>query len=517
MTSPMGSRIDTGPPAAEGRFPVRADTDGDFDLADLTAAPAPHIDFASSGDETGGARPGVAEAAESARLWDLSESAAAARSAEGLAADPVNFNAIGSQHVTATRSPGENGQRPRPATLTDLKVLHCFETTSVLRPPVAANTAALTPAIASAWLTLAIHWIGVAAESADLRFLNGACKLLGAVAIHPVTGPELRHQITTTAHLLKTATASLQIDLANRLAATTQRATQPGTPRQHASTTPHPKPFIADGISGREHDQARSQPRIMVLARAGSGSPARLAEMTAEAGVRLTAVCWYGPPSDGRAAPPASGYDQAWYPPDQPANDQHASIPQPDVLDHAGSNIPQIHARDWAQVAEALHRYATDVVILAAMPIVPATVLSLARLGVINAHNGALPTYRGMDAVAWALLNNEPIVCTLHRADPGVDTGDVYASAAVPFAPAGTLRARVKHTQLQMLTAAAVHVATTGSLPAAKAQAPELGRQFYRLHSHLKRVLDASPFARPAFPAPNSPPVSGHRPGGGLP
>ncbi|WP_165978557.1 formyltransferase family protein [Actinomadura darangshiensis] len=399
----------------------------------------------------------------------------------------------------------------------DLKVLHGFETTSVLRPPVAANTAALTPAIASAWLTLAMHWIGVAAESADLRFLNGACKLLGAVAIHPAAGPELPQQITMAAHLLNAATDSLQADLANRLAPTAQFTTKPVTPGLHAGATPHPKSFTVDEGSGREHDRSRRRPRIMMLAGVGSGSPAQLAEMTAAAGVRLTAVCWYGPPSDGPAATPSSSYDQAWYPPDQPTTDQTASGPQPEVgQGHAASNIPQIHAHNWGQVAEALNRHAADLVILAGMPIVPAAVLSLARLGVINAHNGALPTYRGMDAVAWALLNNDPIVCTLHRAEPGVDTGSVYASAAVPIAPAGTLRARTKHTQLQLLTAAAVHVATTGSLPAATAQAPGLGRQFYRLHPHLKRVLDASPFAGPVVPEPKFPLVSDHHPPGGA-
>jgi methionyl-tRNA formyltransferase len=129
------------------------------------------------------------------------------------------------------------------------------------------------------------------------------------------------------------------------------------------------------------------------------------------------------------------------------------------------------------------------------MPIVPALVLDTARLGVLNAHNGALPGYRGMDAVGWALLNNDPVVCTLHLARPAVDTGEVLACHVVPIDPLHTLRRRVKATQMQLLVSGAAYVAATGHLPEATPQ-PQAWRQFYRLHPHLKRLLDSSPYGR---------------------
>jgi methionyl-tRNA formyltransferase len=115
-------------------------------------------------------------------------------------------------------------------------------------------------------------------------------------------------------------------------------------------------------------------------------------------------------------------------------------------------------------------------------------VLSQARLGVINAHNGALPQYRGMDAVGWAVLNNDPIVCTVHRAAPAVDQGDLLATRTVPYGPPASLRSRVKAAQLDLLQAVTLQAVATGQLPVGIPQGP--GRQYYRLHPHLKRVLD---------------------------
>jgi len=149
----------------------------------------------------------------------------------------------------------------------------------------------------------------------------------------------------------------------------------------------------------------------------------------------------------------------------------------------------------WDQVAAVLQRHRADLVVLLGMPIVPARILRLARLGVINAHNGALPSYRGMDAVAWALMYGDAIVCTLHLASAEVDTGDVLASEPVPFAPAATLRGRVKTAQLRLLLAAARFAVETSRLPDACAQPARGARRFYPLHPHLKRILDQSAYS----------------------
>lgn len=59
--------------------------------------------------------------------------------------------------------------------------------------------------------------------------------------------------------------------------------------------------------------------------------------------------------------------------------------------------------------------------------ILHADAIAIPRLGVLNLHSGILPTYRGVMATFWAMLNDEAqIGTTLHRiVDAGIDTGPV--------------------------------------------------------------------------------------------
>lgn len=432
------------------RYPLRTRMDGDFLLPALLA----NDQHAASPPE---ASPvvGLAEAALASQAWRLPVAGPA--TADKVTTLPV---------VDLRRLPVD-----LPAIWRDMhaetRLLHFFETGPILRPPVANHCGALTVTRALTWLALAAHWIGIARSTGDLRFFNTACKLLGAVHASPVGAyAQIRAEVAFVAQLVNRPTGDLATRLAGQFQARRCREVPCGG--QHP-----PQPVTTLAGTRRQ--------RIVLLASSGSGTALRLATMCRIAGVRITEVCWFRPPA-GNDGP--SSYDEAWYPPD---TCQAAPLP-------AALSSAQAIAGDWEQVSGHLRRLRPDLVILAGMPIVPAELLCLARLGMINAHNGALPGYRGMDAVAWAILSDDPIACTLHLAEPGPDRGAVLSTVTVPFAPAGTLRARIKEAQIRLLITAAAHISVTGSLPAATAQPAGQGRQFYRLHPHLKRILDNSPY-----------------------
>lgn len=351
----------------------------------------------------------------------------------------------------------------------DLAVLRAFEVSPLWRPPVSTAVAELTPALAADWLTLARHWTGLSATTKDLRFFNAACKLLGAVwtQVHPDGSgtafgdpgwSALAPAIATTALLVRTVTEEVVARLSGRKAVPTVAAVEPDPvlpqPPAHVGTTPS----------------------VVVLAAAGSSGAHRFLSAAHSASLPIAGVCWYG--SEG-AAPVRSAYTDAWYP-----------VESSTRIDATGpyEQVRQTPATDWGEVASALRAYRADLVVLFGMPIVPEPVLNVARLGVVNAHNGALPGYRGMDAVGWAVFDDQAIVCTLHRATPVVDQGEVFASVPVAFTPRYTLRTRVKEAQLRLLLDVTRYVTSTGRLPAGTPQGR--GRQFYRMHPHLKRILD---------------------------
>ncbi|MGH4014026.1 MAG: formyltransferase family protein [Pseudonocardiaceae bacterium] len=422
------------------------DTDGDFALDDLLALPG-----------IGPARRISATQASQAALWRL--------------------DAATSTELAATSQPSTVAE-PDPQTEDDAALLHRIETGGLFQPPVREQVAALTPTVGAAWLALAARWIDLSRSCGDLRFLNAACKLTGAVWLHHRTGsirtggawrePGLTGQLAALGCLLGEATGQLRRRLAGRIllaepAASGDEALRPGR--------------LA----------SRGRARIVVLASSGSRSAGRLVTAATATGLPVEAVCWYT--SARTRAAVSSNYSSAWYP--LAAHDLAAAPGVPD-------DVPVTVARSWDEVTAAIRTADADLVVLVGMPVVPARVLDAARLGVLNAHNGALPSHRGMDAVGWALLHNQPIVCSLHLARPSVDAGEVVAAHPVPAAPARTLAARVKATQLRLLLAGAAHVAATGALPDLTPQ-PANGTQFYRLHPHLKRLLDASPYAHDGY------------------
>jgi hypothetical protein len=437
--------------ADTARHPVRVDTDGDFALADLLALP---------GDGPA-ARISAADATQAA-LWRLDTA-----DAEGMA---------------VTSRPRDVAEHDVP-TEDDAALLHRIETAGLFRPPVREHVAALTPAVGATWLALAARWTDLSRSCGDLRFLSAACKLTGAVWLHHQrTGgdiraggawrePGLTGQLAAVGRLLDGATDQLQRRLAHRILLAEPTASA-GQALRIARLT----------------NQSRA--RIVMLASAGSRSAGRLTTAATVAGLPFTAVCWYAPTPTGPVV--SSNYSSAWYPPAPPD-----LAPAPIAAD----SVPAATAVSWDEVTAAIRAAAADLVLLVGMPVVPTRVLDAARLGVLNAHNGALPSHRGMDAVGWALLHNQPIVCSLHVARAVVDAGEVVAAHPVPIAPVNTLAARVKTTRLRLLLAGAAHVSATGALPDLTPQ-PAGGTQFYRLHPHLKRLLDASPYAHEDHPQP---------------
>lgn len=62
--------------------------------------------------------------------------------------------------------------------------------------------------------------------------------------------------------------------------------------------------------------------------------------------------------------------------------------------------------------------------------VIHGAVLEAPRIGAFNLHPGPLPLYAGLNAVSWAIYNGErEHGVTVHRMDPGIDTGPIVAQA----------------------------------------------------------------------------------------
>jgi len=88
--------------------------------------------------------------------------------------------------------------------------------------------------------------------------------------------------------------------------------------------------------------------------------------------------------------------------------------------------VPHINHPDVVALADRLQ---PDVIAVFGTSLIRGALLNRGRLGIFNLHGGLSPRYRGADCTFWALYNGEPdqVGCTLHRIDPGIDTGNLIA------------------------------------------------------------------------------------------
>jgi methionyl-tRNA formyltransferase len=90
-----------------------------------------------------------------------------------------------------------------------------------------------------------------------------------------------------------------------------------------------------------------------------------------------------------------------------------------------------------AESRELLQRLAPDVIVIIAYgQIIPASLLTIPKLGWINLHGSLLPKYRGAAPIQWAIANGESLTgLTSMRIDAGMDTGEMLLQEETFIAP----------------------------------------------------------------------------------
>ena len=110
-------------------------------------------------------------------------------------------------------------------------------------------------------------------------------------------------------------------------------------------------------------------------------------------------------------------------------------------------------------VVAFLSRLQPDLVLVNGTQLLRQPVLDLLpriRHGIVNLHTGLSPYARGANCNLYMILENHPelVGVTVHRIDPGIDSGEILLSAQVPMEPDDnfeTLDARSFHVGIELL------------------------------------------------------------------
>ncbi len=150
--------------------------------------------------------------------------------------------------------------------------------------------------------------------------------------------------------------------------------------------------------------------------------------------------------------------------------------------------VPDVNGETCQRLLVELN---VDLMLLGGTPIMKAPVLRIPKIGTLNAHQGALPRFRGMNVIEWALLERCPPSVTVHFVDPGVDTGDIVRVEPIPVESGDDLMAvkrRSSALQSRLLAEATVQ-AQRGPLPRQTQTATD-GKQFYVIHPCLRALAE---------------------------
>lgn len=123
--------------------------------------------------------------------------------------------------------------------------------------------------------------------------------------------------------------------------------------------------------------------------------------------------------------------------PDRPAGRGLSVLPTPVRAAAEALGLPVHQPAKPGDVAETLRSLKPDLAVVVAYGrLLKADILSVPRLGSLNAHFSLLPRFRGAAPVQWSLVRGETKTgVTLFWLDEGMDTGPIQAQAPADIGP----------------------------------------------------------------------------------
>ena len=133
-----------------------------------------------------------------------------------------------------------------------------------------------------------------------------------------------------------------------------------------------------------------------------------------------------------------------------------------------------------------------DIIILGGARIIKDHILKIPQYGVLNAHPGLLPKYRGIDVIRWAIYHGDPIGVTVHFVNSGVDTGEIIATREITIENGDTV-AELKKKAMQiageLMSEVVKALVQNKQIDSKKNQINE-GKQFYKMPPDKVKEVD---------------------------
>lgn len=145
---------------------------------------------------------------------------------------------------------------------------------------------------------------------------------------------------------------------------------------------------------------------------------------------------------------------------------------------------------------ELLRRGRHDIGVHDSSVIYDTDIISCFKEGILNAHFGWLPDFRGRSVFEWSLLNNQPVAVSVFFIDAGIDTGEKILLRAMVGVPTGDSIADAKSklfARAPEFYATAISRFQKSSVPLLRQSRTE-GRRYYVMSRLFTEALDQDVF-----------------------
>lgn len=163
---------------------------------------------------------------------------------------------------------------------------------------------------------------------------------------------------------------------------------------------------------------------------------------------------------------------------------------KPDIFEYAAkNNIPMDFAIGISRSLIEKQCKEETVFLLYGGGILTKELLEIKNAEFINAHMGKMPTYRGMNVIEWAVLEeNKPMVSVMTMNEQ-IDGGDVIYEKEIQLGSEKTIAALRKTGFIYCYKAMAEGVYKYSKGEIKRIPQPKGAKYYYRMHSQIRKML----------------------------
>ncbi len=162
-----------------------------------------------------------------------------------------------------------------------------------------------------------------------------------------------------------------------------------------------------------------------------------------------------------------------------------------EICKKIGAQVKWVASLNEEKSIAAIKANKVDLIIYSGGGILRKEFIGTSRYGVLNAHSGPLPYFRGMNCLEWALFYNVKPEVTVHLIDSGIDTGPILKRFPIEIVRESNLSSlRGKSVVIEVVSIVEVLSNFQYYYNLRTSQKRDNGIQFFIMHPILKSIIN---------------------------